>query len=80
MRPSTRIALGITQAELAKRLGVSEPQVSRDERNEYQGITSDRASRVLDALGVRMRSLLELPPQQVTPRASEVPADQAAFA
>ena len=47
-----RIAKGVTQRELAKRLDVSESQVSRDERNEYHGITVDRAQRVLEALGV----------------------------
>jgi len=44
----------VTQRELAKRLEVSESQVSRDERNEYHGITVDRAQRVLDALGVEV--------------------------
>lgn len=46
-----RIANGISQHELAERLGVSESIVSRDERNEYHGITIERAQRVLDALG-----------------------------
>ena len=49
-----RIAKGVTQRELAKRLEVSESQVSRDERNEYHGITVDRAQRVLEALGVEV--------------------------
>src|SRR5437870_2553513 len=40
-----RIANGMTQAELARRLTVSEAQVSRDERNEYHGITLERAQR-----------------------------------
>lgn len=40
---SVRIAQGISQRELAKRLGVHESQVSRDERNEYFGITLKRA-------------------------------------
>ena len=56
-----RIALNLTQRELAARLGVHESQVSRDERNEYHGITVERASRILDALGVRLRSLFEYP-------------------
>jgi len=43
-----RIALGLTQRELADRLGIHESQVSRDERNEYHGITVERATRVLD--------------------------------
>lgn len=49
-----RIALGLTQRELADRLGVNESQVSRDERNEYRGVTVERACRILDALGVEM--------------------------
>jgi len=56
-----RIALGLTQRELAERLGVHESQVSRDERNEYNAITVDRASRILDALGVELRSAFEQP-------------------
>ncbi len=51
-----RIANGLTQAELAKRLGVSESQVSRDERNEYHGITLERSQRILDALGEQVIS------------------------
>lgn len=56
-----RIALGLTQRELAARLGVHESQVSRDERNEYHNVTVERASRILDALGVRMHSAFEQP-------------------
>ncbi len=56
-----RIALGLSQRELAERLRVHESQVSRDERNEYHGITVERASRILDALGVRLRSAFEHP-------------------
>ncbi|MGB5811557.1 MAG: helix-turn-helix transcriptional regulator [Polyangiales bacterium] len=56
-----RISLGLTQRELAARLGVHETQVSRDERNEYHGITVDRATRVLDALGADLHSVFEQP-------------------
>jgi DNA-binding XRE family transcriptional regulator len=56
-----RIALNLTQRQLAERLGVHESQVSRDERNEYHGITVERASRILDALGVKLRSVFESP-------------------
>jgi DNA-binding XRE family transcriptional regulator len=45
-----RIAQGMTQKELAARLGVSEGVISRDERNEYHGISVERAQRILDAL------------------------------
>lgn len=67
-----RIARGMTQRELAEQLGVHETMVSRDERNEYHGITVDRAKRVLDALGVRLVTRVEVEPLNVpnpSPRA-----------
>ncbi|MEM6503861.1 MAG: helix-turn-helix transcriptional regulator [Planctomycetota bacterium] len=54
-----RIAQGLSQRELAERLEVHESQVSRDERNEYLGVTMDRASRILDALGVELKTTVE---------------------
>lgn len=66
-----RIAFGLTQRELASRLEVHESQVSRDERNEYHNITVERASRILDALGVRMQSAFELP--STPPRPDSTP-------
>lgn len=59
---SLRIARGISQRELAKRLGVHESQVSRDERNEYYGITLERAIKVLDALNAKLSTRVELVP------------------
>ncbi|MFT3786026.1 MAG: helix-turn-helix transcriptional regulator [Tepidisphaeraceae bacterium] len=55
-----RIAQGISQRDLAKRLAVHESQISRDERNEYFGITLERAMKILDALNVRLRTTVEL--------------------
>jgi transcriptional regulator with XRE-family HTH domain len=46
-----RIAKGWTQRQLAEALGVSEAVVSRDERNEYHGISMERYGKVLAALG-----------------------------
>src|SRR5271165_5846096 len=57
---SLRIAKGISQRDLARRLDVHESQVSRDERNEYFGITLERAIRILDALNVRLHSKVEI--------------------
>ncbi len=53
---SLRIARGISQRELAAKLEVHESQVSRDERNEYHGITVERAIKILEALGVRLQT------------------------
>jgi ribosome-binding protein aMBF1 (putative translation factor) len=57
---AARIARGLTQRELAEKLGVHESQVSRDERNEYHGITVERAARILDTLGVEVLSAVHL--------------------
>jgi DNA-directed RNA polymerase specialized sigma subunit len=65
-----RIAKGLNQRELATRLGVHESQVSRDERNEYHGITVDRASRILDAINVRLTSSFEEPVLPDAPQAA----------
>jgi len=59
---SLRIAQGVSQRELAKRVGVHESQVSRDERNEYFGITLERAIKILDALGVRLHTTVAIEP------------------
>jgi DNA-directed RNA polymerase specialized sigma subunit len=63
---AARIANGLSQKDLAERLGVSEAQVSRDERNDYHGVTVERAQRILDALGETVSArLVERPPAPV---------------
>ena len=62
---SLRIAKGISQRDLARRLDVHESQVSRDERNEYFGITLERAIRTLDALNVRLQTKVEVEPEKL---------------
>jgi transcriptional regulator with XRE-family HTH domain len=59
-----RIAAGLTQRQLAERLGVHESQVSRDERNEYHGLTVERATRIFNALGVKATTAFTVPPRQ----------------
>ena len=56
-----RICLGLSQRELAVKLGVHESQISRDEKNEYHGITVERVNEILSALGVSMKSSFEMP-------------------
>jgi DNA-binding XRE family transcriptional regulator len=46
-----RIAKGLSQRDLASRLGVHESVISRDEHHEYYGLTIERAQRILEALG-----------------------------
>lgn len=54
-----RIFKGIKQSELAQKLGVKESQVSRDEANEYHGASVDKIQKVLDAIGIKLKSTVE---------------------
>jgi ribosome-binding protein aMBF1 (putative translation factor) len=62
-----RIARGFSQRQLAERLGVHETQVSRDERNEYFGITLERAAKILDSLGIKIRISVDMPEPTAEP-------------
>ncbi len=48
-----RIAYDLSQRDLAKLLGVTEAQVSKDEINEYHGISFDRAIKIMEIFGVK---------------------------
>jgi HTH-type transcriptional regulator/antitoxin HigA len=48
-----RIAKGVSQTELAKRLGVSKQVISRYEENEYQTVALSRLQEILDAIGIK---------------------------
>ncbi|MCH7797079.1 MAG: helix-turn-helix domain-containing protein [Planctomycetes bacterium] len=54
-----RIAHGLSQRDLAERLGVHESQVSRDERNEYFNVTLERAAKIFDALDVELLTTVQ---------------------
>ena len=48
-----RIAKGLSQTELARRLGVSKQVVSRYEENDYQTVALGRLQEIFNALGVK---------------------------
>jgi DNA-binding Xre family transcriptional regulator len=48
-----RIARGVSQTELARRLGVSKQVVSRYEETEYQTVAISRLQEILDAIGIK---------------------------
>jgi transcriptional regulator with XRE-family HTH domain len=48
-----RIAFGLTQKELSILLDVTEAQISKDERNEYHGVSFDKAVKIMDIFGVK---------------------------
>jgi HTH-type transcriptional regulator/antitoxin HigA len=47
-----RIAKGISQTELARRLGISKQVISRYEESEYQTVAITRLQEILDAIGI----------------------------
>ena len=48
-----RIAKGVSQTELARRLGVSKQVISRYEESEYQTVALSRLQEILDAIGIK---------------------------
>ena len=48
-----RISKGISQTELAGRLGVSKQVISRYEENDYQTVAIARLQEILDAIGIK---------------------------
>jgi DNA-binding transcriptional regulator YiaG len=48
-----RIAKGLSQTELARRLGVSKQVISRYEESDYQTVAVARLQEILDAIGIR---------------------------
>ncbi len=71
---AVRIHLGLTQAELAERLGVDPSVVCRDERNEYHGVTLERAAKILNAMGVELRTSVEVPARSLATLPRETPS------
>jgi ribosome-binding protein aMBF1 (putative translation factor) len=55
-----RIAAGLTQKELARRLGLREQQVQRYEATRYAGASLARLQAVADALGVQTQGRVVL--------------------
>lgn len=55
-----RIAAGLTQEELAAKLGLKPQQIQRYEATDYHSASMQRMSEVLRALGVRLRYPAEL--------------------
>jgi DNA-binding XRE family transcriptional regulator len=57
----SRIALGLSQKELAERLGLKEQQIQRYEANEYASASVQRVQEVIQALGLQVREEVVLP-------------------
>jgi len=61
-----RIAAGLSQKDLADRLGLKEQQVQRYEATNYESASLSRISEVVRALGLRIRKEILLPGAPVT--------------
>jgi transcriptional regulator with XRE-family HTH domain/Zn-dependent peptidase ImmA (M78 family) len=61
-----RIASGLSQKELAERLGLKEQQVQRYEATNYSGASFTRLSEVVKALGISVREDIFVPTDQLT--------------
>lgn len=48
-----RIAKGVSQTELANRLGISKQVISRYEESDYQTVGITRLQEILDAIGIK---------------------------
>lgn len=59
---AARIASGLSQRELAERVGVHQQQIARWEKNRYGCVSLSRVSRVADALGVGAQPLMAAEP------------------
>ena len=55
-----RIAAGLTQRQLAERLGLKPQQIQRYEATSYRGVAWDTAARIAQALGLRLEGTLRL--------------------
>ena len=61
-----RIAAGISQKDLAERLGLKEQQVQRYEATEYASASMTRVSEIIRVLGIRMREVILLSGMQIS--------------
>ncbi len=61
-----RIALGLSQKELASKLNIKEQQLQRYEATEYASASMERVKEVINALGLTIRKDIFLPDVQIT--------------
>jgi HTH-type transcriptional regulator / antitoxin HipB len=55
-----RIALGMTQKELAEKIDTQEQQIQRYEANHYHAISFNRLMKVVQALGISFKNSVEI--------------------
>jgi ribosome-binding protein aMBF1 (putative translation factor) len=73
-----RQALGLSQRELAKRLGVSQPQIARIEKRGYDAYTLNSLRRYVEALGNGFSLEVKVRRRPETQQAGGLPVSSAA--
>ena len=63
-----RIALGLSQKDLAGRLGLKEQQIQRYEATDYASASLERVSAVIRAMGLKVREEVSLSGPPLPPR------------
>ena len=61
-----RIASGLSQKDLAERLGLKEQQIQRYEATEYASASFDRLKEIIGALGIQVQENVFLPNTQIS--------------
>jgi len=65
-----RIALGLTQKQLAERVGLKEQQIQRYEETDYAAASFSRLQEVIEALGLDIEEKIFLPQDQQARRSA----------
>jgi DNA-binding XRE family transcriptional regulator len=65
-----RIALGLTQKQLAERVGLREQQIQRYEENDYASASFSRLKEIIEALGLDIEEKIILPKDQQAQQAA----------
>ncbi len=66
-----RISSGMTQKDLAQKIGTQEQQIQRYEANHYSAISFDRLIKVADAVGISFKHSVEISIAKRAPKAIE---------
>jgi DNA-binding XRE family transcriptional regulator len=66
----------VTQSELARRMGVSQPRISQLEQGDPNQLTVDTVRRYVEALGGQLKIVVDFEGHDVTVSTSETDRDQ----
>ena len=71
----SRIAEGITQTELADRLGLSQQQINRYESTDYESASLSRVLEIMDSLSINLKINFTISKENLKENSYELPED-----